>query len=117
MVIILPCYHSQHLQALFHPVHHDEPPIHVLLECLTRDVEGQVLRVDSALDYVEPFRHQFVTIVDDGDTAHILLDVVSLLLDSKRLRRSPAWNEQQSSDLLLFFCAKVFDSEVVFPAI
>ena len=46
-MIFLLCYLSKYLQALYHPILHNEPPTRVLQGCLTRDVEGQVLGLDS----------------------------------------------------------------------
>ena len=45
----------------------------VLLESLTRDVQWQILRVDSALDKVQPLWHEYIAIIQDEDTADVQL--------------------------------------------
>jgi hypothetical protein len=52
----------------------------ILLKGLARDVQWQILGINYALDHVEPLWHELITIVHDEDTAHVELDVVSLLL-------------------------------------
>ena len=45
----------------------------VLLESLTRDVQWQILKVDSALDKVQALRHEYIAIIQDEDTADVQL--------------------------------------------
>ena len=52
----------------------------VLLEGLTRNVEGQVLGVDDTLDEVEVLGDEVLAVVHDEDAADVELDVVALLL-------------------------------------
>jgi hypothetical protein len=47
----------------------------VLLEGLTRQVEGEILRVDDTLDEAEPLGNEIGGIIGDEDTADIELDV------------------------------------------
>ena len=44
-----------------------------LLECLTRNVQWQILRVDNALDNVQPPWHEFIAIIQDKHTADVQL--------------------------------------------
>jgi len=61
----------------------------VLLEGLTGDVEGEVLRVDDTLDEVEVLGNEVLTVVHDEDTADVKLDVVALLLGLEEIEGSP----------------------------
>lgn len=60
----------------------------VLLESLTRDVEGEILRVDDTLDEVEVLGDEVLAIVHDEDTADVELDVVALLLGLEEIEGS-----------------------------
>merc|ERR1712032_1717729 len=117
VVILLLCDLGEHLQALLHQVFLDDAEDLVLLESLTRDVEGQVLGVDNSLDHVEPLGHQLVAVVHDEHSAHVQLDVVALLLGFEEVERSTAGNEQQSTELELSLNAEVLDSEVILPVV
>jgi hypothetical protein len=58
----------------------------VLLEHLTRDVQGQILTVNNTLDKVQVIGNKLLTVVHDEHTAHIQLNVVSLLLGVKHIK-------------------------------
>jgi hypothetical protein len=59
----------------------------ILLKCLTRDVERQVLRINDTLDKVEVLRNKVLTVVHDEDTADVKFDIVPLLLALKQIER------------------------------
>ena len=63
----------------------------VLLEGLTGDVEGEILRVDDTLDEVEVLGNKVLTVVHDEDTADVKLDVVALLLGLEEIEGSPGF--------------------------
>merc|ERR1719502_1153815 len=71
---------AKELDALLDDVLLDHLEDLVLLERLTRNVEGQVLRVDDALDESEPLGDQVLAVVHDEDAAHVQLDVARVLL-------------------------------------
>ena len=59
----------------------------VLLECLTRDVEGEIFRVNDTLDEAQIFRNKVFAVVHDKNAANIELDIVTLLLRLKEIER------------------------------
>ena len=71
---------GEEVHALLDEVLADDLEDLVLLEGLTRDVEGQVLGVDDTLDEVEVLGDELLAIVHDEDAADVELDVVALLL-------------------------------------
>jgi hypothetical protein len=79
-VVLVLCDLAEEIHALLDNVLSDDLEDLVLLERLTRDVQGEILRVDDALDKVEIFGDQILTVVHDEDAADIELDVVALLL-------------------------------------
>jgi hypothetical protein len=58
----------------------------ILLECLARNVERQIFRVDDTLDEVQIFRNQILA-VHDENAADVKLDVVALLLRLEEIER------------------------------
>jgi hypothetical protein len=58
-----------------------------LLECLARNVEREIFRVDDTLDEVQIFRNQILAVVHDENVADIKLDVVVVLLCLKEIER------------------------------
>ena len=66
----------------------------VLLESLSGDVEGEILRVDDSSDEVEVLGDQILTVVHDEDSSNVELDVVSLLLGLEEIEGSPG-NEKR----------------------
>mmetsp|Transcript_104845 Transcript_104845/g.254472 ORF Transcript_104845/g.254472 Transcript_104845/m.254472 type:complete len:300 (+) Transcript_104845:981-1880(+) len=117
VVILLLSNLSKHLQALLDQVLLDDTQDLVLLQRLSGNVQGQVLRVHDALDHVEPLRHQFITVIHDEDTAHVQLNVVPLLLGLKKIKWCPAWHKEQSPELKLSFNAEVLDSQMILPIV
>jgi hypothetical protein len=89
----------------------------VLLQRLARDVERQVLRVDDALDKVEPLGNQLLAVVHDEDAAHVELDVVELLARLEHVEGRAAWHEQARSELELTLERKVLDGQVLLPVV
>ncbi|KUI71639.1 hypothetical protein VM1G_11779 [Cytospora mali] len=89
----------------------------VLLEGLTRQVEGQVLRVDNTLDKAEPLRDELGGIVSDEDTADVELDVVLGLLGLEQVEGSALGNVEDSAELKLTLNGEVLDSKVVLPVV
>jgi hypothetical protein len=71
---------GQEIHALLDDVLADDLEDLVLLEGLSRDVEGEILRVDDTLDEVEVLGDEVLAVVHDEDTADVELDVVALLL-------------------------------------
>jgi hypothetical protein len=80
---------GEELQALLDEVLADDLQDLVLLEGLTGDVEGEVLRVDDTLDEVEVLGNEVLAVVHDEDTADVELDVVALLLRLEEIEGSP----------------------------
>jgi len=60
----------------------------ILLEGLTRDVEGKVFGVDDTLDEVEVLGDKVLTVIHDEDTTDVELDVVALLLGLEEIEGS-----------------------------
>ena len=106
----------------------------VLLEGLTRNVEGQIFRIDDTLDKVEVLGDQILTVVHDEHAADIELDVVALLLGLEQIEGcaeiavrhglettpneySPLGNEEDGLELELTLDREVLDSEMVFPVV
>ena len=71
---------SEEVEALLDDVLTNDLENLILLERLTRDVEGKILRVDNTLDEVEVLGDEVLAVVHDEDTADVELDVVALLL-------------------------------------
>jgi hypothetical protein len=59
----------------------------ILLECLARDVEKEILRVDDTLDEVQIFQNKVLAVVYDENAADIKLDVVAFLLCLEEIER------------------------------
>ena len=73
----------------------------VLLEHLTRDVEGQILRVDNPLHKVEIFRDDLLAVVHDEHPPHVQLDVVLLLLVLEEIEGGALGDEHKGTELQL----------------
>jgi hypothetical protein len=71
---------AEDVHALLDDVLPDDLQDLVLLERLTGDVQGKILRVDDALDEVEVLGDEVLAVVHDEDAADVELDVVALLL-------------------------------------
>jgi len=71
---------AEEVHALLDDVLADDLEDLVLLEGLTRNVEGEILGIDDTLDEVEVLGDEVLAVVHDEDTTDIKLDVVALLL-------------------------------------
>ncbi|CAG9942373.1 unnamed protein product [Clonostachys rosea f. rosea IK726] len=89
----------------------------VLLESLTGQVEGKILRVDNTLDEAEPLRDEVSSVISDEDTADVELDVVLGLLSLEQVEGSTLGNEEDGTELELTLNGEVLDSEVVLPVV
>ena len=75
------------VHALLDNVLSDDLEDLVLLQRLTRDVEGEILRVNNTLDEVEVLGDEILAVVHDENTADVELDVVALLLGLEEIKR------------------------------
>merc|ERR1712003_252293 len=101
VVVLLLSNLSKHLQALLDQVLLDHTQNLVLLKGLTGNVQGQILRINNALNKVQPLRHQLIAIVHDEHTPDVQLDVVALLLGLEEVKWSSAWNKEKRTELEL----------------
>jgi len=108
---------GEELEGLLDNVLLDDLHDLVLLQSLTRQVEGQVFRVDNTLDEAEPLGDEVGGIVGDEDTTNVQLDVVLGLLGLKEVEGSALGNEEDGAELKLTLDGEVLDSEVVFPVV
>jgi hypothetical protein len=107
----------------------------ILLESLTRDIEGKIFRVDDTLDKVEVLGDEVLAVVHDEDATDVKLDVVALLLGLEKIegrtadvnettlpiklkyRNLPLGNEKNGLEFELTLNGEMLDGEVVFPII
>jgi hypothetical protein len=75
----------EQIHALLDDVLADDFEDFVLLECLTRDVERQVFRIDDTLDKVEVLRNEVLAVVHNENTADVEFDIVALFLALKQI--------------------------------
>ena len=115
--VLLLCDLCEHLQALLHEILLDHSQDLVLLQGLTGDVQWQILGIHDALHKVQPLGHQFLAVVHDENSSHVEFDVVPLLLGFEEIERSPARNEQQSTELKLTLHAEVLHGKVILPVV
>jgi hypothetical protein len=107
----------EHLKGLLHDVLADDLHDLVLLESLTRQVEGEILRVNDTLDEAEPLGDQVGSIVGNEDTADVKLDVVLSTLGLEEVEWCALGNEKDGLELKLTLNGEVLDSEVVLPVV
>merc|ERR1719240_854936 len=107
----------KHLPTLLHQVFLYDTEDFVLLKCLPRNVQWQILRIHHTLHHVEPFWHEFIAIIHDEDTTHIQFDIVSLLFSLKQIKRSPSGHEKESTKLKLSFNTEMFHCQMILPII
>jgi hypothetical protein len=88
-----------------------------LQEHFTRNVEGQILRVDDSLDKVKPFGDEVLAIVHDKHSAHIELDVVALLLLLKHVERRTLGHKQDRAEIELSIDKRVLVGKVLLPIV
>ena len=126
---------TEHLKALLDEVLANDLENLILLQSLTRDVEGQVFGVDDTLDKVEILGDQVLAVIHNEDAADVELDVVALLLafeevegsavkscewrarDFLRRNSSPLGDEEDGLELKLTLHGEVLNSQVVLPVI
>ncbi|KAK1237457.1 hypothetical protein MKX08_003082 [Trichoderma sp. CBMAI-0020] len=89
----------------------------VLLEGLTRQVEGEILRVDNTLDEAQPLGNELGGVIGDEDTADVQLDVVLGLLGLKQVKGSTLGDVEDGTELELTLDGEVLDTEVVLPVV
>ena len=88
----------------------------VLLQRLSGDVEGEVLKVDDVFD-IEVLRDELLTVVHDKDPTIVELDVVLGLLVPKEVEGSALWDEEESAELHMALNREVLDAEMLPPVI
>ena len=108
---------SEELKGLLDNVLLDDLHDLVLLQGLTRQVEGQVLRVDNTLDEAEPLGDKVGGVVSDEDTADVELDVVLGLLGLEEVEGSALGDVEDGTELKLTLNGEVLDSKVVLPVV
>jgi hypothetical protein len=87
------------------------------LQSLSRDVKGEIFRVDNTLDEVEVLGNDVFAIVHDENAAHVEFDVIALLLRLEEVEGSALRDEEDSLEFELTFNRKVLDSKVIFPVV
>ena len=70
----------------------------VLLKGFTRQVQGQILRVNNTFDKAEPFGDEVGRIVSDEDTSDVELDVILGLLGLEKVEGSTLWYEEDGTE-------------------
>jgi hypothetical protein len=133
-VVFVLCDFGEEVHALLNDILANNLEDLVLLEGFTGDVQGQVLRVDNALDEVEVFRDKVLTVVHDENSADVKLDVVALLLGLEEIEGGsdelnqgstvniyecclPLGNVQDCLELKLTLNREMLDGEVLLPVI
>mmetsp|Transcript_30206 Transcript_30206/g.85326 ORF Transcript_30206/g.85326 Transcript_30206/m.85326 type:complete len:434 (+) Transcript_30206:932-2233(+) len=107
----------EQLQALLHNVLLDHLQNLVLLQHLTRNVEGQVLAVHNALHKAKVLRDQVLAVVHDEHSAHIQLQVVLRLLVVEHVKRSTLGDEQDALELQLALHREVLPPQGLLPVV
>jgi hypothetical protein len=69
---------GEELKRLLDDILLDDSEHLVLLQGLTRDVEGEVLAINHSLDESEILRNQIFAVVHDEDATNVELDIVCL---------------------------------------
>jgi hypothetical protein len=108
---------ADEVKGLLHKVLTNNLEDLVLLEGLTRDVEGEILRVDDTLDEVEVLRDEVLAVVHDEDAADVKLDVITLLLGLEKVEGSTLGNEKNCLEFELTLYREVLDGKMVFPVV
>merc|ERR1719470_10451 len=105
------------LHDLLYQVLPDDLQDLVLLEHLSGDVKGEILRVNDTLDKVEVLRDEILAVVHDEDPPHVQLDVVLTLLVLEQVEGSSLGDEEESAELKLTLHGEVLDSQVLLPVV
>ena len=89
----------------------------VVLEILSGNVQGKILRVNDTSNKAEVLRYELLAIVHDEDSSNIKLDVVFLLLSFEHIERSPLGNKDDRFELESSLNREVLNSKIVFPIV
>jgi len=81
-------YLLEELEALLGDVLLDDLQDFVVLEILSRDVEGEILGVNNTSDEAKIFRDEVFAVVHDEDSSDVEFDVVFLLLGFEHVEGS-----------------------------
>jgi len=81
-------YLLEELEALLGDVLLDDLQDFVVLEILSRDVEGEILGVNNTSDEAKIFRDEVFAVVHDEDSSDVELDVIFLLLGFEHVEGS-----------------------------
>mmetsp|Transcript_18093 Transcript_18093/g.30891 ORF Transcript_18093/g.30891 Transcript_18093/m.30891 type:complete len:540 (-) Transcript_18093:58-1677(-) len=108
---------GEHLEALLDDVLLDDLEDSVLLQGLSRDVQGQVVGVDDSLHEGEPLGDEVLAVVHDEDSSHVELEVVLLLLVLEEVEGSALGHEEEGGELELALDAEVLDGKVLLPVV
>jgi hypothetical protein len=108
---------TEHIHALLDDVLSDDLEDLVLLEGLSGDVEGEVLRVDDTSDEVEVLGDEVLAVVHDEDSSDVELDVVALLLRLEEVEGGSLGNVEDGLELELSLDGEVLDGKVVLPVV
>mmetsp|Transcript_12447 Transcript_12447/g.23254 ORF Transcript_12447/g.23254 Transcript_12447/m.23254 type:complete len:250 (-) Transcript_12447:791-1540(-) len=110
---------AKHFQAFLHEVLANHAEDLVLLQRLSRNIEGKVFRVHHALNKLEPFRHEFLTIVHDKDTSDIEFNIVPFFRTPtiKHIKRSSFRCKEHGLELKLSLHRKVLHCCMLFPVV
>ena len=108
---------GEELEGLLDDVLADDLHDLVLLQGLTGQVEGQVLRVDDTLDEAEPLGDEVGGVVGDEDAADVKLDVVLGLLGLEEVEGGTLGDVEDGAELELTLDGEVLDGQVVLPVV
>eukprot|EP00438_Fugacium_kawagutii_P014462 Skav223509 [mRNA] locus=scaffold1160:207113:215164:+ [translate_table: standard] len=117
VVVLLFCNFRKHLEALLDKVLLDHSEDLVLLQGLTRDVQGKILGIHNTFHKVQPFWHELFAVIHDEHAANVEFDVVSFFLGLEEIKGCPARHEKQGPELKLTLDAEMFHCKVVLPVI
>jgi hypothetical protein len=119
LLVIFLVFHElgEHVKAVLNNVLLDDLKDLVLLEGLTGDVKGEILRVYYTLDEAEPLGNDFLAVVHDEDTSDVKLDVVLLLLGLEEIEGGALGKEEESGELHVSFKREVLHGKVIFPVV
>mmetsp|Transcript_1001 Transcript_1001/g.1313 ORF Transcript_1001/g.1313 Transcript_1001/m.1313 type:complete len:238 (+) Transcript_1001:1085-1798(+) len=107
----------EHIESLLDQILLDDAQDLVLLEVLSRDVEGEIFRVNDTLDKRQPLGDQVFAVVHDENATDVQLDVVLLLLGFEEIKGRALGDKEDRFEFQLTFNGKVLDGEVFFPVV
>merc|ERR1719370_223986 len=111
-----------HLLDQLHHLLHQVLPDHledlVLLEHFSRNIKGQILAVNDALDEVEVLGDEVFTVVHDEHPPDVQLDVVlGFPLALEEVEGRPLRYKKEGFELQLTFHAEMFNSKMLLPVV